>query len=162
MTVATLIDDALDERVIVFGSLPPQGRDLDLLARPQEAKSLTAFLRRTGFVERAGEWVWFHDCTADSLDLVSTEELGLPEDELHSLFTEGREISGFRRLVRPAPWHVLLLVAQRVAVEGKVLSAKRRRRIECALEEEPDSWTIADQRAAAWNASTALPSDRKS
>jgi thymidylate kinase len=158
VTLAALIDGALEERVIVFGSLPPEGRDLDLLARPREAKSLIAFLRRTGFVDRGGEWVWFHDCTADSLDIVSTEELALPEDELNALFTEGREVPGFRRLVRPAPWHVLLLVAQRVAAEGGVLSPKRRRRLDRALEEEPDAWTIAARRAAGWNASTALPS----
>lgn len=159
MTLAALIDGALDERVIVFGSLPPQGRDLDLLARPHEVKTLTTFLRRTGFVEHGGEWVRFHDCTADSLDIVSTEEeLRLPEDELHAVFAEGREIPGFGRLVRPAPWHVLLLVAQRVAAEGGVLSVKRRGRIERALAEEPDAWTIAARRAGAWNAATALPS----
>jgi len=156
VTVPKLVDETLERRVIVFGSLPPQGRDLDLLARPEDARALVTFLGRNGFVERGGEWVRFRDCTADSVDIRSTDELRLPADELQVLFEEGREIPGFGRLVRPAPWHVLLLVAERVHAEGGALSAKRRRRVESALEEEPDAWAIANERAPTWNAVHAL------
>lgn len=161
MTVVELVDGAVEDRVIVFGSLPPTARDLDLLVRPPEAEALSAALRRSGFSERGGEWVRFRDCTVDSVDVVPTDELRLPADALGVLFDEGRELPGFRRLVRPAPSHVLLLVAQRVHDEGGTLSAKRRRRIDRALDEEPDAWSIAQQHAASWNADAALGALRR-
>ena len=38
--VARMVDAAAADRVLVFGSPPPEGRDLDLLARESEKKAL--------------------------------------------------------------------------------------------------------------------------
>jgi thymidylate kinase len=155
MTLAERIDDALEGAVLVFGSLPPAARDLDLLARPDEYERLRTWLASEGFEERSGEWARFADCTVESLDLVRAAEWGVPGAELEALFAEALPIAGLERLVRPAPHHDLLMVAVRVGEAGE-LSAKRRARVERALAEDPEAWARAEGRAGAWSAREAL------
>src|SRR5919197_1977040 len=114
VTLADAIDAQLDASVLVFGSPPPGGRDLDLLARPAEEGGLRAWLEREGFFERAGEWVRFRDCGAESLDLVPLAAWGLPADAADALFAEAVPIPGFQWLVRPAPRHLLLVLPRRL------------------------------------------------
>ena len=156
MTLAEQIDRTARDRVLVFGSPPPAGRDLDLLARPPDHAVLAAWLRDNGFLDHAGEWVRFRDCSAESLDLVPTSAWGLPPDEEEALFAEARPIDGFDRLVRTAPHHLLLMLAQRLVEGDGTLSDKRRARLDGALREDPDAWRTARERAAAWRAQRAL------
>ena len=44
VTAPELIDAALADRVLIYGSLPPQGRDLDLLAREPEERAIGKIL----------------------------------------------------------------------------------------------------------------------
>ena len=156
MTLAKLLDGALDERVLIFGSLPPVARDLDVLARPREAAALAAFLAEQGFIAHHGAWVHFHDCTVDALDLVSTEEFGADAEATQTAFAAAVPLQGFECLARPAPWHVLLLIARHNESSGGELSAKRRARIDSVLAEEGDAWSLAATRAEEWQAQTAL------
>jgi thymidylate kinase len=155
-TLAETIDRLVEAPVLVFGSPPPAGRDLDLLARPVELDALAAWLAANGFRERGGEWVRFHECTADSLDLVPVSAWGLPDASVEELFADARPIDGFERLVRPAPPHLLLAHARRLAEGDGRLSAKHRARLEAAIAEDPSAWDAARASASAWRAEHAL------
>ena len=156
MTLAKLIDAEVGAPVLVFGSPPPLGRDLDLLARPQEEAVLREWLSEEGFRERGGEWVRFRDCGVDSLDLVPVAAWGLPDAAAAELFAKARPIEGFGRLVQPAPDALLLILARRI-VEGEgLLPAKHRARIDAALAEDPAGWERARRLAPPWRARRAL------
>jgi thymidylate kinase len=154
--IAELVDAVVSEPVLVFGSLPSEGRDLDLLVRPAEEKALIASLDRERFVRRGREWARFHACTVDAVELVPTEAWKLSGQELRALFAEARPIHSYARLVRPAPHHALLILALRLARGDGRLDAKRRRRLEEALAEEPEAWEEARGSARAWGAESAL------
>jgi thymidylate kinase len=156
MTLAESIDRVLEAPVLVFGSPPPAGRDLDLLARPAELRALSAWLAGEGFRERGGEWVRFRNCTAESLDLVPVEAWGLPESAAGELFADARPIPGFERLVRPAPHHLLLAHARRLVEGDGELAPKHRTRLENALADDPSGWQRASAAAPAWRAERAL------
>ncbi len=156
MALAEHIDRLVDSPVLVFGSPPPAGRDLDLLARNPELQLIAEWLRSEGFLERSGEWVRFRDCRVDSLDLVPVAAWGLPEQAALDLFAEARPIPGFDRLVRPAPRHLLLALARRVVEGDGRLSAKHRARIEAALAEDAAAWDSAREEAPAWQARRTL------
>lgn len=156
MPLPDLIDHVLASPVLVFGSPPPTGRDLDLLARAPELGALSEWLRDEGFVERGGEWVRFRDCSVESLDLVPVAAWGLPDEAADELFAEARPIGRFLRLVRPAPRHVLLTLARRLVEGDGVLSGKHRARIEAALAEDGAAWDGARAGASLWRARHAL------
>jgi thymidylate kinase len=151
--VAKLVDAAVEAPVLVFGSLPPEGRDLDLVVRPAEAQALEARLAAEGFVRRGDEWARFADCSAESVDLA--KDFRLPESELDALFAEARRLEGYERIVRPAPQHDLLILSRRLVWSGTI-DDKRRARIDRALGEDPDAWERASRRAGAWNATREL------
>jgi thymidylate kinase len=146
---ADIADAAAPGRVLVFGSLPGAGRDLDLLARDGDLTPIPDALVREGFRNRGDEWVRFNGGSADAIDLVPASAWGLPQQELDDLFTQARPIAGHERLVRPAPHHSLLVLARLTGTAGP-LPDKRRRRIEAALAEEPDAWLRARELAPAW------------
>ena len=54
MDTVELIDRATPEPVLVIGSLPPGGRDLDLLVHPAAERALAEALRANGFHAQAG------------------------------------------------------------------------------------------------------------
>jgi hypothetical protein len=62
-SVAT-VDSLIGERAVVFGSLPPAGRDLDLLLRPAAEAAPAGELPEKGFVSKRGIWARFGACTA--------------------------------------------------------------------------------------------------
>lgn len=162
MTRAERIDRELAGNVLVFGSPPPEGRDLDLLARPEEYDALARRLAEEGFIERGSEWVRFAGCAAESLDLVPVRAWGLPPPAIDDVFAEARPLPGFRRLVRPAPHHLLLMLARTTAEGDGVLSPKRRVRIERALGENPEVWARAREQAPVWRCTNALQALRRS
>jgi thymidylate kinase len=151
-----LLDGALSGRVLVYGSLPPEGRDLDLLVRAGERPIVERCLRDAGFAQRQSEWARFAACTAELVELADPESWDLPPEELHSLFEQGRELDGLRNVVRPAPHHSLLILARRLAAGDGTLDEKRHARLRAACAEDPDAWRLAGERAAAWGAEAAL------
>lgn len=155
MTTLELIDLAITDSVLVYGSLPPHGRDFDLLARPVERAALREALLDAGFLGSDGLFVRFRPEQAEAVELTSVGAWGLPPQELNRLFADARPLPGAQRVARPAPWHALLITARRVA-RKRALPDKLRARVATALAEEPDAWRIARDHAPAWNATHAL------
>ena len=153
---ADLVDRASARRVLVFGSVPPGGRDLDVLARDEDVPALAVALADAGFESKDGEWARFTGCTVQALDVVPASEWGLPVPEVARLFEQGITLEGFRHLARPSPADELLILARRLGARGAPLSARHRARIDSALAADPSAWTTAGTRATAWGARHAL------
>jgi thymidylate kinase len=152
------IDAAVDAPVLVLGSSPPAGRDIELLVRPVELRAIAAHLGAEGFCRRGLEWARFFDCSVFAVELVPAERLCLPPSELQSLFDDARPIEGplsLTHLLLPAAHHALLLQARRLVRDGR-FAPKRRPRIERALAEEPEAWTLATEKAVQWGLRRAL------
>ena len=156
MTGELALDRLLPGRALVYGSLPPGGRDLDLLVPPDEAGEAEQAAMAAGFLRRGDAWARFADCGVTVVELTPVSDWELPSPEAEALFAEARPLDGFSRLTRPAPHHALLILARRIAREGRGLDGKRRARVDAALREDPDAWARARDRAAAWRAEEAL------
>jgi thymidylate kinase len=142
--------------VLVFGSLPPAGRDLDLLVRPPEEEAIVRGLQGHGFARGGHRWVRFRECSAEVIELVPAARWRLPGEELAALFAEALPIPGSRHLARPSPPHALLIMARKLAWDGGRLDEKRRARLSDALAADPDALTEAARRAPAWGSRLAL------
>jgi thymidylate kinase len=153
--LARELDRRLPGRALVFGSLPGSGRDLDLLLREEEHAHAAACLRQAGFLARGRQWVHFHERGAVAAELVPAADWRLPAAELEALFAEGAPISGYVRLITPAPPQALLIVARRVA-RCAGLPDRLRDRVGAALAQDPEAWSAAGARARAWHAQAAL------
>jgi thymidylate kinase len=151
-----LVDSAVAGRVLVYGSLPPDGRDLDLLVREREERLIIARLADAGFASKSGEWARFTGCSAEIVELTGAASWHLPSDELDLLFAEGQEIEGLHNLVRPSAHHALLILARRLTGGAGVLDQKLRARVERALLEDPEAWARARERADRWRAASSL------
>ena len=156
MKAARIIDEAVSERVVVFGSPPPSGRDLDLVIRNDQRDSIESALKANGFIARGIGWAAFDGCTTEAVDLVPIGNWGLTDEAIDALFSEAVAIEGYQNLVRPAPHHALLIMAHRVARSGGELEPKKRERMRKALEEDPDGWGNAQKVAAGWGAYRAV------
>lgn len=150
-----IVDAAAGGRVLVFGSLPPGGRDLDLLVRREHDQAIVAALEAEGFQRQGHELARFSGCSVEPVELIDAGSWGLPPAELEALYADAIPLNGCTRVVRPAPHHALLILARRVARSG-VLDEKRRRRLEDILAEEPEAFSHARKRADAWAAEGAL------
>ena len=159
MVAPALIDAAIRERVVVFGSLPPQGADLDLLARPQAGTAIADALSKAGFVHHAGQWASFRSCSAEVVELIPAADWRLPAPELERLFEDAAPWGDFEQLVLPAPHHLLLIFARDLLYDGS-LGESERRRLAVALEQDPGAWEKAQPRAEAWGVTVALPALR--
>ena len=155
MTILEELDAAVAHRVLVFGSLPPGGRDLDLLARPAEAVALREALTAAGFVNKRSAWARFRDCDVEVVEVVAAERWRLPDDELRAVFEQATPVEGLDRLVAPAPHHALLVLARRLARDGR-WDVKRRSRVATAVAAAPDVAEEARARAPVWRAELAL------
>jgi thymidylate kinase len=155
LAVARIVDAAAADRVLVFGSPPPKGRDVDLLAREPEERALASKLAREGFEQRGLQWARFRDCTVVAVDLVAAAEWHLPADELAALFEEAVPLSEFEHLVVPAPHHALLIAARRVSRSG-AYAERLRSRVGEIGSRTPSAWEEARQRAPAWGAERSL------
>lgn len=155
MNSLSLIDGTVGERVLVFGSLPPEGRDLDLLARPVEERAIATTLTEAGFLNRSEQWVRFNGCTVEVVDLVPAASWRLPDEEVDALLQEARGLEGTRHLAEPSPHHSILILARKIS-EGSELTPKRKQRLERCLRSDPSAWRIAEERAGLWHATESL------
>ncbi len=144
--LASLVDGLAPERVVVFGSPPPEGRDLDVLVRPPARGALEAALAGAGFVARAPRWARLRDCTIDVVELHDPHAWGIGPAEAEDLFARATPLPGAQRLAAPAPHHALLILARRLGGRGP-LSARHRQRVAAV---EADQWTLAARSAPAW------------
>ena len=154
----------LDAPALVIGSLPPDGNDLDLLLPPARESAVEAILEGHGFARQSVHpfdgypegftiWARFAGCDAEVVDAIPLGNLELSPAEADRLFADARPIPGFARLVRPAPHHVLLILAHNFLspADGRArLPAGRRRRVERALGEDPLARERARALASAW------------
>jgi thymidylate kinase len=152
--IAATIDAAASGRVIVLGSLPPSGRDLDLLARSPERARIEQALDAAGLVRKGSDFALFQACSAYGVELITAEEF-VPRAALDELFAQALPLDGHTALARPAPAHALLVLARLVADEGG-LGPKRRARLERILGEDPRAWGRARDIAPSWRAERAL------
>jgi thymidylate kinase len=150
-----LVDSLLSDRALIFGSLPPHGRDLDLLVTADDAASLAAGLSDRGFLSVGGTLARFRDCTVDVVDLARSDSWEIPESERVALLAEARPIEGTTRLALPAPHHALLILTRRLA-RGGALNQKRLTRIEATLADDPQAFDKARERASGWGVSASL------
>jgi thymidylate kinase len=154
---AQIVDSLVEGRVLVIGSLPPDGRDLDLLVRPIELQALASGLGAYGFRRKGMQWARFRGYAVDSIDLHPAERWRLEGQESEALFGEALPIEGMEYVVRPAPHHALLILARRFVLwQGGRLDDKRRARAKAAVEESPEAWAVAWERVAYWSAAKAL------
>ena len=156
MNTTALVETYAPGPVLVFGSLPPHNRDLDVLARPAEQEVLERALASAGFVNHDVEWVRFENCGVSLVDLVPVGDWGLPSSEIDAVFEAAQPIDGFANLLQPSPHHLLLILSRRVARSGGILDDKRRARIRIALAQDPNSWDEARKHAPAWAAERLL------
>jgi len=150
MNALSLLDAAATGKVVVFGSLPPDNTDLDLLVRPADHAALQAALADAGFVNNGGK-LWAHLPTKQAVELVPNR---LPE----SLFDAAIPLDGCTNVCRPAPQHALLFLARRHARDGD----RRQARIDAAVAEDPAAWDKAAADAPQWKAAAALDLLRRS
>jgi thymidylate kinase len=150
-----LVDSLVSDRALIFGSLPPHGRDLDLLVTPEDAAAVAAGLSEQGFLNLAGTLARFRDCTVDVVDLVRLDSWEIPDNERIRLLAEARPMEGTTRLAVPAPHHALLILARRLA-RGGALNQKRLARIEATVAEDPQAFDKARERANGWGVSASL------
>ena len=142
--------------MLVFGSPPPEGRDLDILARGGQRDAIGSALSREGLLTQDGrQWVSFAGCTAVAVDLIAASAWRLADAELDSLFDEARPLAGYSHLAAPSPHHALLIAARRVGRSGRYGQALRAR-VDATLREHPSAWLAAARRAPAWHAQREL------
>lgn len=141
---------------MVFGSLPPEGRDLDLVLPDETATEVRRRLTDAGWTIRGITAARFEGCRADVVDLVPVSDWRLAASEEAAVFAEASPLGDFEHLKRPAAHHGLLILARRVARNPAVLNDKRRERIRAAVAEEPGAWERAAAAAPAWDAADSL------
>src|SRR5262249_62086100 len=101
-SVTATVDAAALGRVIVLGSLPPAGRDLDLLARTPERERIESALSDAGLERKGSEFALFGACSAFGVELITAERF-LPRSALDDLFGRALPLDGSTALARPAP-----------------------------------------------------------
>jgi thymidylate kinase len=143
---AKAVDTAAQHLILVIGSAPPHGRDLDLVATPADYVAISRRLEELGHRRRRSSWVRFDPDGVSAVDLFSTHALHLAGDA-DQLFEDAVPVPGYRRFVRPAPHVVLLLAARGIVVRRGQLTAKARRRVEQALDADAGAWSRAEDAA---------------
>jgi thymidylate kinase len=165
MSAAEVVDGAVTGRVLVFGSLPPGGRDLDLVVRQEELGQLEIALPAAGFRRKGNQWARFGDGETDAIETIPAGDWDLPSGEIDALFARALSLDGFANLVRPTPADSLVILARRFARSGGELDHKKRSRVKQALNEDADAWANAQAIARSWGsyrAVTALERSYKS
>jgi len=160
-SLLALIDANIAQRTLLFGSLPPAGRDLNLLVASDDCEKLAATLEAHGFVSHDSRLIRFSGATVDAVDLTRSDAWRLPPHELASLLSEGQPLGDTRRIVTPAPHHELLILARSIGNRGGRLDDTRRARIAAALRVDPRAWDIARERADQWGAARELESVKR-
>ena len=142
LNTAGALDAVANHPVLVIGSPPPHGRDLDLVAMPADYAAISQLLVELGHLRRRSSWVRFDPAGVSAVELFSTDSLHLAGGT-YRLFEDAVPVPGYRHLVRPAPHVVLLLAARGLVVRRGQLTTKARRRVERALEEDTEAWSRA-------------------
>ena len=145
--VAQALDAALTGPVLVIGTPPPAGRDLDLLAQPDDYAAISTWLDEAGFVRWGQTWARFDQPGVYGVELGSTDRWRTNRGDASSLFVGAEPIPGFRHLSSPSPATVLLLAARGNVTRRGRITPKVRRRVAEALERDPGAWEVAEQRA---------------
>ncbi len=153
---ARIVDRAALDRVLVHGSPPGEGRDLDLLVRPGSEEAVAAALLEHGFHRARHCFVRFRLGSCEQIELFPAAWWDLPDHEEQALFDDAAPLPGFEHLVRPSPAHTLLILARRVVEGVGVLDEKRRRYVDWAVAQDPKAWDHAAARAGAWNGGRSL------
>ena len=148
---ARLVEGAALDRVLVHGSPPGEGRDLDLLVRPESEAAIRAALGEAGFHSAGHQMVRFRGGTCEQVELYPASWWDLPSDEVSAVFDEAVALPGYSHLVRPSPVHTLLILGRRVVEGVGFLDDKRRRYVEWAVQQDPKVWDHAAARSDAWN-----------
>lgn len=154
--VASRIGDHAPDPVLVHGSPPTIGRDLDLLVRADTMTSLTAALPRLGFELHGDDWILVEGLGAVAVSLTPADEWRLRPEVLDDLFASAIPLGEHPGLVRPAPHHDLLVLARRLAGHPGPLRDRHRARIEAATRSDPAAWERAASEAPAWDGARAL------
>lgn len=146
--VAATVAGAAGGSVLVLGSLPPHGHDLDILARRPERERLERALIARGYVRKGSTFGLFDACTAYGVELIDAEGY-LPSGAREELFAAARPLQNLPNLARPAPEHALIILARLVWDEGR-LRPKRVDRLQRIEAEDPQVWARARRVAARW------------
>ncbi|WP_372728587.1 dTMP kinase [Nocardioides sp.] len=117
MTALEIVEAAADGPVLVAGSLPPQGRDLDLLAPRERLNRLEDALAASGFVEQRGTWARF-----EPLELVDLDPLPDP-----GMLARATPLPGHRHVCVPDPADALRLTARSYARDRRMTPGRRAR-----------------------------------
>lgn len=136
--------------MLVVGSLPPAGRDWDLLIHNPDRDAIEAHLRAEGFVAIHRRWVRVSGERADVVELLDQAHWRLPEHEFDRLFAEALQLDGRARLCVPSPADRLLILARKLPRTPGLLEEKHRARIRASLREDPSAFARARERASAW------------
>ena len=129
------VDRFAGERVLVIGSLPPAGRDLDLLVRPAAEAAVARGLTELGFHAAGDRFVKFTGGRAAVAELQPAAKWDLPDAEVEQLFDGATPLAGAASLAVPAPHHVLLICARNLPDQPWGLKETQRTRVEAALGE---------------------------
>jgi thymidylate kinase len=156
VNLVEVVDAALNDRAIVFGSLPPHGRDVDLLIRQHSRRSVVTALEKRGAIGVNEQWALFTGCRVQSVDIVPASEWRVTPGALAALFEDSLPLEPFNHIRKPAPRHTLLILARRLAFESSSLRDKHRTRIDVALAEDRAGWASARSEAKSWRAIAAL------
>lgn len=144
---AAAIDALATRQVLVEGSAPPDGRDLDLIAEPEDVAAISGWLHDAGFIRWGHSWARFGEPGAYGVELSSTERWHTAEADASSLFLGAEPVAGYHNLVTPSPATVLLLAARGNVTRRGALTGKARRRVDAALDRQPDAWEMAEKLA---------------
>jgi dTMP kinase len=155
LSVLRLVDRSASGRVLVYGSLPPAGRDIDLLVAARDLDPIVSELRDEGFVGAGREWALFRASSVCKVEFAQADRWRLPPAEEEALFAEATPFADLTKVAEPSPHHTLLLLATRLGRFGE-LSEKHRARIHGVLQRDPGAWTAAHARARDWGAQTPL------
>jgi thymidylate kinase len=150
LDVASIIERAATERALIVGSVPPEGRDWDVLVSDADHRRIEARLRSAGFVSIDKHWIRPSEHKPDIVELLRGADWRLPQDELDRLIADAAPMEGWSRLCLPAPADRLLALARKLPRTPGFLEPKQRERIAAALDDDPDAFARARQRATAW------------
>ena len=150
------VDRLAGEPVLVIGSLPPAGRDLDLLVRPAAESAISAGLSELGFRADGRNFAGFSGGRPAVAELHPAGSWGLPEAVLERLFSDAHPLPGATSLAQPAPHHVLLICARNLPDQPWGLKDTQRARVEAARREDPGAFDRAAAIAPEWRVSKGL------
>jgi thymidylate kinase len=157
ISILAQLEAVLSDRLLVFGSLPPQGRDLDLLVRgDRDHEAVVEWLEQHDFERRGNRWARFDGAAVALVEMMPAQAWQLPAAEIDALYAEAEPLAGMRNVARPSPAHTLLILARKRTWHGDAISDKHRSRIDAAIAVDRRAWARAEARGAAWRVSASL------